>query len=101
MHLGALTVLLWAVSPSMRTREENALTRRIFCATAADVGKYWIFSGKKKKISLVILDLIMPVTGGRQCLDGILKIHPGARGFVGKPYDLDGTSQDRAARFGL
>jgi len=58
----------------------------------------------------VILDLIMPEMGGRQCLEELLKIDPqvkvliasgysaagetkktiksGARGFVGKPYDM-------------
>ncbi|MEW6111230.1 MAG: PAS domain S-box protein [Thermodesulfobacteriota bacterium] len=61
-------------------------------------------------ISLVILDLIMPEMGGKQCLEELLKIDPwakvlvasgyaqsgparaatqaGAKGFVGKPYDI-------------
>ena len=69
-----------------------------------------VYRIKKDKISLVILDLIMPEMGGRQCLERILKIDPsakvliasglsaegttkevtaaGARGFVGKPYDM-------------
>lgn len=60
--------------------------------------------------TLVILDLIMPVMDGKQCLEEILKIdqgakvliasgfaangqttealETGARGFVGKPYDV-------------
>ena len=58
----------------------------------------------------MILDLIMPEMGGKQCLEELLKIDPqvkvliasgysavgetkktiesGARGFVGKPYDM-------------
>lgn len=59
---------------------------------------------------MVILDLIMPGMGGKECLEGLLKIEPrakvlvasgyaaegqskstietGARGFVGKPLDI-------------
>ena len=58
----------------------------------------------------MILDLIMPEMGGKQCLEELLKIDPkarvliasgfaangqtkeasetGARGFVGKPYNI-------------
>jgi PAS domain S-box-containing protein len=65
---------------------------------------------ERSDISLVILDLIMPKIGGRQCLDELLKIDPrlkvliasgysdaenreelvraGAKGFVGKPFHM-------------
>ena len=66
--------------------------------------------GEGFEIALVILDLIMPEMGGKECLEEILRIDPhakilvasgysangptkqaiekGARGFVGKPYDV-------------
>lgn len=69
-----------------------------------------LYKKERDKISLVILDLIMPEMGGKQCLEELLKIEPkarvliasgfaanrqtkeametGARGFVGKPYNL-------------
>ena len=69
-----------------------------------------LYSDRRIAISLVILDLMMPEMGGRQCLEELLKIDPkvrvliasgyaqggettkafkmGARGFVGKPYDI-------------
>ncbi len=69
-----------------------------------------IYRKRKADISLVILDLIMPVMGGKQCIDGLLKIEPNlkilvatgfgvdestrraveevSRGFVNKPYDV-------------
>ncbi|MFH0824131.1 MAG: ATP-binding protein, partial [Pseudomonadota bacterium] len=62
------------------------------------------------EIALVVLDLIMPEMGGKQCLEGMLSHNPqikvviasgfsgggpgkdaleaGAKGFVGKPYDI-------------
>ena len=69
-----------------------------------------LYTTKMDEISLVILDLIMPEMGGRQCLEELLKIdsrarvliasgfaengqtkeaiETGARGFVGKPYEM-------------
>jgi len=69
-----------------------------------------IYERQRADISLVILDLIMPEMGGRECLEELLKINPdvkvliasgfsvngptrdgiegGARGFVGKPFDM-------------
>jgi PAS domain S-box-containing protein len=69
-----------------------------------------IYQRKGKNISLVILDLIMPVMDGRRCLTEILRISPdarvivasgysesasansimadGAKGFVQKPYSM-------------
>ena len=69
-----------------------------------------LYDKERSNISLVILDLIMPKIGGRQCLDDLLKIDPklkvliasgysdaenreelvraGARGFVEKPFHM-------------
>jgi len=80
--------------------------------TAAD-GEEALETYRKEhgRIDLVILDLIMPGMGGMKCLREILKINPqgrvlvasgysaggpareaidaGARGYLGKPYDID------------
>jgi PAS domain S-box-containing protein len=69
-----------------------------------------LYRKKRSNISLVILDLIMPKIGGRQCLEELLKIEPslkvliasgysdadnkeeliqaGAKGFVEKPFQI-------------
>jgi len=74
-----------------------------------------LYKKERRKISLIILDLIMPEMGGKQCLEELLKIDPkarvfiasgfaangqskealetGARGFVGKPYNIRGMLQ--------
>jgi two-component system cell cycle sensor histidine kinase/response regulator CckA len=73
------------------------------------VKKPWRYArGEGNSISLIILDLIMPVMDGKKCLAEILRVNPkarvilasghsesglasgattGARGFVKKPYD--------------
>jgi PAS domain S-box-containing protein len=70
-----------------------------------------IYRKEHGRIDLVILDLIMPGMGGMKCLGKILEINPqgrvlvasgysasgpareaidaGARGYLGKPYDID------------
>jgi YesN/AraC family two-component response regulator len=69
-----------------------------------------IYQMEKDKISLILLDLIMPVMDGRKCLAEILRVDPnakviiasgysesgpangvmalGAKGFVQKPYNM-------------
>jgi two-component system cell cycle sensor histidine kinase/response regulator CckA len=70
-----------------------------------------VYRKEHGRIDLVILDLIMPGMGGMRCLRELLKINPrgrvlvasgysaggpareaidaGARGYLGKPYDID------------
>ena len=69
-----------------------------------------LYRKDQKIISLIILDLVMPEMGGKQCIEHLFKINPkvkvliasgyssggtaesgselGARGFVGKPFDM-------------
>jgi CheY-like chemotaxis protein len=69
-----------------------------------------IYQKRRNDISLVLLDLIMPKMGGKQCLENLMVFDPsvkvvitsgfsvdrntkdalaaGAKGFVAKPYDL-------------
>jgi CheY-like chemotaxis protein len=69
-----------------------------------------IYSARRETISLVILDLFMPEMGGKECLRALLRMDPkvsvlvasgftqngqiaealdsGARGFIGKPFDI-------------
>ena len=69
-----------------------------------------IYEREGNRISLIVLDLIMPEMDGNQCLAGILRVNPearvliasghsvngqaeelletGAKGFLGKPYDM-------------
>jgi DNA-binding NarL/FixJ family response regulator len=75
-----------------------------------------LFKKEGSRTSLVILDLIMPGMGGRECLEGLLKIDPnvkilvasgfsadesvretlqlGAKGFVTKPFRVKDLLRD-------
>jgi DNA-binding NtrC family response regulator len=109
---GTETVLLVDDEEFVRDLGKMILERSGYTVLTAANGKEAldVYNKERGRISLVILDLIMPEMGGRQCLEEILKIDPGApvliasgfapngqtaetletgaRGFVGKPYDM-------------
>jgi two-component system, cell cycle sensor histidine kinase and response regulator CckA len=109
---GKETVLLADDEEMVRDLGKRILERSGYTVLSAANGKEALdlYKREKGKISLVILDLIMPGMGGKECLEVLLKIEPrvkvliasgyaaegqtkdtiatGASGFVGKPYDM-------------
>jgi two-component system cell cycle sensor histidine kinase/response regulator CckA len=82
---------------------------KVFTATDGE-GALELYRKEQKRIDLVILDLVIPGMSGKKCYEEILKINPqakilivsgysingpgqeameaGAKGFVGKPFDV-------------
>jgi PAS domain S-box-containing protein len=109
---GTETVLLVDDEKVARDLGREILEHCGYITLTADNGKEALDLYRKEgdKIAMVILDLIMPEMGGKRCLEELLKIDPdakilvasglademqsnksieaGARGFVGKPYDM-------------
>ena len=52
-----------------------------------------IYGEHAGQIALVILDLIMPGIGGKNCLDQILEHDPSARVIIASGYSVDGSTQ--------
>ncbi len=114
---GTETILLVDDEEFVRDLGRRVLERSAYTVLTAANGKEALdlYKREREKISLVILDLIMPEMGGKQCLEELLTIDPkvrvliasgfaangqtkqaietGARGFVGKPYNLKGMLQ--------
>ncbi|MBW2093675.1 MAG: PAS domain S-box protein [Deltaproteobacteria bacterium] len=53
-----------------------------------------LYSERAKDISLVILDLIMPGMGGKQCLVELLKMNPGIKVVIASGYSINGHAKD-------
>ena len=53
-----------------------------------------LYKERRKHISLVILDLIMPGMGGKQCLEKLLKINPDTKVVIASGYSIDGHAKD-------
>lgn len=57
-----------------------------------------IFNGEKKKISLVIMDLLMPGMGGLRCLDALLKADPGVKVIISSGYMSSSNQREVMAK---
>ena len=55
-----------------------------------------IYKREPGKIGVVILDLVMPVMGGKECLNELLKIDPAAKVLIST-----GASDDEGAKDGV
>jgi two-component system, cell cycle sensor histidine kinase and response regulator CckA len=49
---------------------------------------------REEEISLVILDLIMPKMGGRQCLEELLKVDPKTRVLIASGFSQNGKTRE-------
>jgi len=109
---GSGTILLVDDEEHIAELGKRILSKAGYTVLTARNGREALESYKehREKISLVILDLIMPEMGGKQCLEGLLSLDPsvkviiasgysangqtkgtlasGAKGFVNKPYDI-------------
>jgi two-component system cell cycle sensor histidine kinase/response regulator CckA len=108
--LGTETILLVDDDETIRDLGKETLAIAGYKVLTASNGReaLAIYANAQGEVSLVVLDLIMPQMGGKQCLEQLLKIDPkvkvlistghssngsaeetrvsGARGFVSKPY---------------
>jgi CheY-like chemotaxis protein len=114
---GTETILLVDDEELIRDLGKRILRKAGYTVLTAYNGKEALdlYRSNKGTISLVILDLIMPEMGGKQCLEELLRIDPqvktliasgfaanrqttealerGARGFVDKPYNMNQVLQ--------
>lgn len=93
---GTETLLLVDDEERVRKISEIILTRSGYKVLTAGDGKeaLEVYRRNKEQISLVVLDLIMPEMGGKQCLDGLLKIDPGVKVLVASGYSVNGPTDD-------
>ncbi|MBI5571604.1 MAG: PAS domain S-box protein [Desulfomonile tiedjei] len=114
---GTETVLIVDDEEMVRDLGKRILERAGYTVLTAAGGQQALdlYSRHGGKVSLVVLDLIMPEMGGKQCLEELLKLDPmatvliasgyfqggaeheavkgGAKGFVGKPFDMNQLAQ--------
>jgi CheY-like chemotaxis protein len=112
VRVGTETILLVDDEESIKDLGATLLTNFGYKVITANDGKeaLEIYRAEKDKIALILLDLIMPVMDGKQCLAEVLQIDPnakvviasgnsedgqpngatpaGAKGFVQKPFNI-------------
>jgi two-component system cell cycle sensor histidine kinase/response regulator CckA len=96
--LGDGTVLLVDDDALVRELATRILTKHGYTVLQATNGREALdlLEKERSQISLVILDLIMPEMGGKECLTEILKIDPQAKVLVASGYSADASVKDTA-----
>ena len=93
---GTETILLVDDEPSVLDIGSYILRRagyKVIKAVSGD-DALDIFRKNKGRISLVILDLIMPGMGGKQCLEQLLKIDPNVRVIIASGFTVDPSPKE-------
>jgi DNA-binding NtrC family response regulator len=80
----------------VRTVAEMALARCGYSLLTAANGKeaLQIYRLHKDDIDLVVLDLIMPEMGGKQCLSELVKINPHVKVVIASGHLVNGPTKD-------
>ncbi|MGO9571370.1 MAG: PAS domain S-box protein [Desulfomonilaceae bacterium] len=93
---GTETVLLVDDEDLVRELAKRILSRAGYTVLTATNGRQalQVYNKERKRISLVLLDLIMPEMDGKQCLRELLKINPGARVLVASGHSANGPTKE-------
>ena len=94
--LGTGIILLVDDEEFVRALGQRILEKAGYTVITATNGQeaVGVYKEKGNKIALVILDLIMPVMDGNQCLEEILRLDPRARVLIASGYSPDGTVRE-------
>ncbi len=92
---GTETVLLVDDEEFVRDLGERILAQAGYKVLTAENGQkaLEVYQNRKADISLVILDLVMPQMGGKECLEKLLKIDPKTRVIVASGFSPDGPTE--------
>ncbi len=90
---GANKILLVDDEEYVRDLGKRILEQSGFAVITAENGEeaVKVYAGEKSSISLVVLDLIMPVMGGEKCLEELLKINPNVKVILSSGHTLDSS----------
>ncbi|MFH0823152.1 MAG: PAS domain S-box protein [Pseudomonadota bacterium] len=93
---GTETLLLVDDEVYVRELAVKILSRAGYTVLTACNGKdaVEVYRNRRADISLVILDMIMPEMGGKQCFEELLKINPMVNVLISSGYSSGGTAKD-------
>ena len=96
---GSETILLVDDEELIRDLGSRMLGKAGYTVLTAVNGKeaLEIYRSKHSDISLVLLDLIMPRMGGKQCLEELLQINPNVKVIIASGISPDALTKDTAA----
>jgi two-component system cell cycle sensor histidine kinase/response regulator CckA len=89
------TVLLIDDEEILTRIAEKALTGHDYQVIMANSGEEGLrlYKENMKAVALIVLDLIMPGMGGKQCLNEILRINPQAKVVIASGYSMEASME--------
>jgi len=92
---GNETILLVDDEETIRELGKNILTRFGYTVLMASDGEtaLEIYRERNEEINLVVLDIIMPGMGGRECLKELLKMNPNSKVIIASGYSINGPDK--------
>ncbi len=96
---GSETILLVDDEELIRDLGSRILTKAGYTVIKAGNGKEALetYETHSSRIALVILDLIMPEMGGKQCLENLLSLNPSVKVVIAGGYSANGPIKDALA----
>jgi len=93
---GSETILLVDDEEDIRDLGSRILKKAGYKVIAVSNGKQAleVYQRRGNEIALVMLDLIMPEMGGKQCLEGLLSLNSSVKVVVASGYSGDGPTKD-------
>ncbi len=93
--VGHETILLVDDEESIRDLGKRILSRAGYHIITASNGMeaVEIYRSTRDQIALIVLDVIMPVMGGAQCLEKLLQINPKAKVLITSGFFIDGPTK--------
>ena len=97
---GTETILLVDDEESILELGKRILTRAGYTVLTASHGKVALetYRTRKGEVDLIILDLIMPEMGGKECFEKLIKMDPNARIIIASGYSVDRLTKKDAGR---
>ena len=99
---GNETILLVDDEDLIRELAQEFLTETGYTVLTADDGKkaLEVYQQNAARVDLVILDLVMPHMGGRQCLEKLLEMNPQLKILISSGSAIDGNRKRTHRRWG-
>ncbi len=96
---GTETIMLVDDEENVRDVGKDLLEGAGYTVITASSGKeaLKLYQDKRSSISLIILDLIMPEMGGKECLEGLLRIDSSVKALICSGYSANGAAKEAVA----
>jgi two-component system, cell cycle sensor histidine kinase and response regulator CckA len=93
---GSETILLVDDEEFIRDLGSRILEKAGYTVITAANGKEAldVYEGRSSEIALILLDLMMPEMGGKQCLEGLLSLNPSVKVIIASGFTANGPTKD-------